>query len=419
MKAIAVNTRVNETERRYIRTIYVLLSLIIIIDPMLNAFISSTTVLRSLELIALLGIICCELLYLHYFKPFKYKKWILFWIIALGIWSIFIIIRGEFDGLKNSVLSIIGKSEALPYILPFIIFPLPNEKYFKTILNVFFYSSIFAVPLWIIEAFNGGLVRDSYFGEAIGAYLPFFSAFLLVFFNKLGLIKKIITVIIFSAFFVLMLLNARRNVVLSLSLYLLIAIFLPVWMHKGKTGSRWVKILTITTILSCLVILNFSKIQEGLLRNIIDRGFEDTRSQVEISLIADLASSPTSDTVFGRGMDGTYFNLAALQNPNLESDERDRNVVETGYLNMVLKGGIVYVVIILIILISAIVDAFWTKTRILAGIGSILLIYIIALYTSAPISSLMVPAILFWFSVSVALQARVRNKLILYEGSYR
>lgn len=180
-----------------------------------------------------------------------------------------------------------------------------------------------------------------------------------------------------------------------------------------------VKTLIISVVSACFVILNFPKLQEGLLSNAIERGFEDTRSQVEISLLADLASSPVSETIFGRGMDGTYFNLAALQNLDLDSDEKDRNVVETGYLNMVLKGGIVYAAIVLVILISAIVMAFRVKTKSFAGIGLILLIYIVALYTSAPISYFSVPAILFWFSVSVALQGNVRSKLILYGETCR
>lgn len=419
MRTIAVITSVNENERRYVRNIYILLSLIILVDPMLNAFISSTTILRSLELTLLLGVIFYELLYLNNFKLFRYGKWISFWIILLGICSISIVIRGQFGGLKDTVLSLISGYGALPYVLPFLIFPLPNEKYFKTILNVFFYSSLLVVPLWIIEFFNGGLVREEYFGEAIGAYFPFFSAFLLVFFNKLGPLKKMITVIIFSIFFILMVLNARRNVILSLSLYFLSALFLQFLRSGGKRGEKMVKTLIISVVSACFVILNFPKLQEGLLSNVIERGFEDTRSQVEISLLADLASSPVSETIFGRGMDGTYFNLAALQNLDLDSDERDRNVVETGYLNMVLKGGIIYVAIVMIILISAIVMAFRVKTKSFAGIGLILLIYIVALYTTAPISYFSVPAILFWFSVSVALQGNVRSKLILYGETCR
>lgn len=389
-------------EKRYVRNIYALMSLFILIDPLLNLLISSTTVLRFLELVVFCSILYFEYGFLKKYGVYHYKRRVLFWIIILGLNGLSIVLRGQFSGFKESVLTIIGPLGVLPYLLPFLILFLPNAKYFKTILNVFFYSCLASLPLWILSLFDGGLIREAYHGESIGAYFPFFAAFLLGFINSFKMEKRLVIVGVFSIYLLLMILNARRNVILSMFLFAFFAYCSYIVKYARKRSRKLIKILAISIALGIAVVVSFPRLASGLLSNLFERGMENTRSRVELSFLADLATSPVSDTVFGRGMDGKY---SCFFVDDVTGDpETDRNVVETEYLNLVLKGGIIQVFIVLALLITATISAFRTKGRQAKYLGLVLVIYIVSLYTSTPISRFGVPAIIFWLCVSTTLQ---------------
>lgn len=389
-------------ERRYVRNIYALMSLFILIDPLLNSLIFYTSIIRFLELTVFCFILYFEYGFLKRFGACHYRRWVSFWIIILVLNALSIVLRGKFEGIKEMVLMLISPLGVLPYMLPFLILCLPNAEYFKTILNVFFYSCLASFPLWIIGYIDDGLVRDAYYGELIGAYFPFFAAFLLGFIDSFKWKKRLAIVCVFLIYLILMILNARRNVVLSLLLYAFFAFCSYVIKYARKGSRKLIRIFTITAVLCIAAVASFPRLTSGLLSKLLERGLENTRSRVELSFIDDFASSPASDAVFGRGMNGTYFYY--FRDDVTGDLETDRNVIETGYLDMVLKGGIIQVVAVMVLLVTAIVSAFKIKGRPARFLGLVLVIYIISLYTSAPISSFCVPAIIFWVCVSTSIQ---------------
>lgn len=381
--------------------IYALLSAWIFIDPMFGMFLP-TTLCRLMELSVLIAIIVLAYRFLIISKPFYYGKYISVLLFFLLVISIGMIVRGDFSGgVKGIVFAINSKDRTLAYMLPFIVLMLPNIKYFQTILNVMFYSSLLAIPLWLLNA--GSLVREMFFGESIGAYFPFFSAFLLGFIPRLSKRQCFLIISVYIIYLFLMILNARRNVILSFALYGSLVVILY-FFRKKKDIKIVFLALAGFLLLSIAVFLNLSRLSDGMFSNLLDRGLEDTRSGVEMLFFADIASSPVSDAIVGRGMDGTYFQIVQVED-TMETTT-DRGVIETGYLHMMLKGGLVYVLLVVFLIILSVFNGFKSRRRDLCYISCVLIIYLIDLYTTSPVAVFGVRSIIFWFAVSCCLQYR-------------
>lgn len=403
-------------ERKCILRIYSLLFAIILINPLLNKFISNTTVLRSCELICLFIVLFYEIcLYrfngLKYITRNIYPLFILLLFISLGI-----IIRGDWpSSIKDIGLHLLYPT--LIYLIPFFILPLPNYRYFRDIIFLFFKISLWVIPIWLLN--SSDLIQTgstAYRSESIGIYLPFLCAFflgLLSFFSKK---QRVMIILIWGVFFILMLLNARRNVSFSLALYALIAYLFSVWSELKKNPIKFVLILLGSILALQILFLNLDKLTSGTFKNMAGRVSDDSRSGVEELFFLDFMNSPIEDWIWGRGLDGAYAQTVV----NAETGEitDSRSVIETGYLHMMMKGGIIYDLLILSFLIVAVRKALTQRNNNLRYVGVILLTYLIDMYTTNPVCSFSVRSILFWFCISVCLQCKIISKDKLCSSNY-
>lgn len=390
--------------KKYVLAIYWLIGICFFIDPFFSTFTTNTTILRASELMVLIAIFFCYTKVLFHNKFARYTFLLKIFILTLVIISVGIVIRGNFSiGLKNILLKFSSPFGFMVYILPIIILPLPNHQYFRSILNALYKLQLFAIPLWIVALFNtDGLVQDTYHGESIGAYFPFISAFLLGFLRLFPKKKQIITILIFTIYLFLMILNARRNVILSLSLYCVAAIFINIVFSAKKYINFIIVISSLICLTTIALNVNFNKLSQGLFSNLVERGFENTRSEVELLFMYDLTNSPTSDLIFGRGMDGTYYQ--EVEDEETSEVEYDRPVIETGYLHMILKGGIIYVLLIVFIMFVAIFLGIRSKKKYLTFGAIVILLYVIDNYTANPICIFSIRATLFWMCISLIFQ---------------
>lgn len=385
-------------ELRYIKRIYVLLFAMILINPLLSNIITITTVLRSIELLSFIGIFYYE------YKLYKggclrtisgYEK---FLFILLFVISIGIIIRGQWPTSPKDFMLYMFSTPT--YLLPFIILKIPNEKYFKELLNLLFKISLWVVPLWIMN-YSDLVQIGTYKAEGIGSYLPFISAFLLGLSVYLTKKQRNINIIIWATYFIIMMLNARRNVSFTLLLYAVIAyIFISLSSIK-KNVAKTVIISLFSILIGLILLLNFDSLASGVFNNMSNRAKEDTRSGVEEFFFMDFSNAPVSDWIFGRGLDGGYYQPMRDEETGEISD--NRTVIETGYLNMMLKGGIIYDAAIILIMLLAIKRGFTKHNSINKYISIILLTYFIDLYTTNPVCAFSVRSILFWFCISILL----------------
>lgn len=366
---------------------------------MLGGFMPSTLV-RTLELMVFIAIIVIFLVLLHRRSLVTFSRALNALILLFALYSLFIVARGDFSGgAKEFIFTLNGNMHALPYVFPFIILFLPNRRFIKDVLNVFYWSCLMAVPLWLINA--GNLVQTSFYGENIAAYFPYFAAFLLAFLKFFSPHRRICILLVYLFYFLLMVLNARRNVVASLFLYGLVAV-----LSNFKWNiSNFLKFVAPSILLIFVLILNFTFLSNTVLQNLLGRLDEDTRSNVELLMLADFASSPVTDTILGRGMDGTYFH----DDFSVEGEEQDneRTVVETGYLNFVLKGGIIYMLLVVIITITSIVRGLKHSNAVPICMPLLLMVFLLDFYMTTPLSVFSTKLIIYWFIVSFCFQKKL------------
>lgn len=383
-------------EKQYVIRVYILVFATLLINPLLSKFVPNTTILRSMEMLCYISI------FIYEFKLYRanclrhfcsYEK--ILYVLLLFI-SIYIVIRGNWpDSPKDFALHILSTPQ---YALPFIIIPLPNAKYFKDIITIFYKASLCVIPIWIINVSD--LVQVGTFrGEGIGALLPFISAFLLglsYFFNKR---QRKLNVIIWAVYFLLMMLNARRNVSFTLLLYAFIAYVFSIAANMKRNIVKSVLTILVSVLIGLFLLLEMDTLSSGLFKNMSNRISENSRSGVENLFIADFTNAPITDWIFGRGMDGGYYQIMIDEETGEISD--NRTAIETGYLNMILKGGMVYDVVIILIMLLAVRRGYGRKNRTCSFLATILLTYFIDLYTTNPVCAFSVRSILFWFCISV------------------
>ncbi|MDP4283512.1 MAG: hypothetical protein Q8891_03750 [Bacteroidota bacterium] len=135
---------------------------------------------------------------------------------------------------------------------------------------------------------------------------------------------------------------------------------------------------------------------------IVDRGTEDTRSGVELYFYNDMK---TNDWIRGKGIDGEYFC------PNIEEDQKTnyRSVIETGYLQTILKGGIISLGLFLIIAIPAIIRGiFYSKNMLSKAAGIWILMSLINMYP-ATVNAFTFPYLLVWISIGICYSKKLRD----------
>lgn len=152
-----------------------------------------------------------------------------------------------------------------------------------------------------------------------------------------------------------------------------------------------------------LLIAQFENLATGMFRDIYSRAGEDSRSGVEELFFLDFINSPETDWIFGRGMDGSY--LQEVRNEETGEVSDTRSGIETGYLDMVLKGGLVYDLVIILFMFYALRRTFVRENNSeIKYLGVILLTYFIDMYTTNPVNLYSPRSIIFWFIVSVLIQ---------------
>ncbi|WP_299435569.1 hypothetical protein [uncultured Maribacter sp.] len=131
---------------------------------------------------------------------------------------------------------------------------------------------------------------------------------------------------------------------------------------------------------------------------------EDTRTGVEEYYYADMEFK---DYVIGRGMSGL---IAAPGEIDGETDHPGyREGIETDYLNIILKGGVISLGLLLLIAIPAMINCFFFSNNSLSkAAGFWILLWLISLYPST-VTNFTLHYILVWISIGIGYSKATRE----------
>ena len=142
----------------------------------------------------------------------------------------------------------------------------------------------------------------------------------------------------------------------------------------------------------------------NLLKKTIDRGTKDTRSGVEDFYYADMQFK---DWMIGRGMSGM---VAAPIGIEVDSPTPGyRTGIETDYLNIILKGGILSLGLLLLIAIPAVIQGlFLSKNTLSKAAACWIILWIFSLYPST-VTTFTLNYILVWIAMGICYSKSIRN----------
>lgn len=307
-------------------------------------------------------------------KPFRGIQNIFFNLLILTYFIM--IVRGylinysfiwvRFEGLINYHL--IDQYYILPYFLPLFLFIKFDKSDLKLILktnlflNLFFIFFIgFSINKIFAEIFL--LTSGNFDNQKIlitnYLFILFSStAFFLLLRNYISKKLWLLNVLSFIIFISLAILYGRRASVIT-GLFLIFGnIIFTKKRIKSKTIKGLIVFLGVSSFIFLVYLIKDNSFFDFLMR---DRGFVDNRSNVHDAMLDQMTDI---ELIFGKGLNGRYYL------PLIESDYLDgwRYICETGFYNLVLKGGYFLAVIYILVLLMSVYKGFFKSKNQLSKI---------------------------------------------------
>jgi len=329
----------------------------------------------------------------------KYLKTIFFLYI---FWQLSVICRG-FQTNYTSVKTMLFDANAgiLLYFVPLIaLFP-KNLFSLKKVIDVIFIFGIFFF-IYDIIFFKYLLSRTFETQDIIENFssLSLPCGFVLLTYIYYSNRQKLLAGSVMLLTLLISIYKARRGLSSIFLGVLLSSYFIYLFKSSRKVFNIYMSILLI--IAGIFYADSLYQINKNPLFNFIaQRGETDTRTGVEIYFYNDFK---TKDWVIGRGINGQYFC------PDIEEDQLTnyRSYIETGYLNIILKGGIISLVLYLLIAIPALILGFFYSKNILSKASAIWIsIAIISLYPTT-VDSFSFQYLLVWISIGICYSKKLR-----------
>jgi hypothetical protein len=165
-------------------------------------------------------------------------------------------------------------------------------------------------------------------------------------------------------------------------------------------------IIFVAVILVAVASVSVSDIKLPAIFNFLaERADKDTRTGVEVWMYADMSPS---DWVIGKGIKGKYY-CPIVENVNDAEGAGYRDNIETGYLQIILKGGILSLGLLLLLFIPAVYKGFFKSKNVLSKAASMwIFLWIVYLYPAGGIVFTM-NYLLVWIAVGICYSDKIRN----------
>lgn len=200
---------------------------------------------------------------------------------------------------------------------------------------------------------------------------------------------------------------ARRNIMLTFMAYMFATFSIYVLFSSSLHIVKKIIIFIGVAVLIFGGYVVFIENQDSVFGKITARASANTREELLFWYVDDMEGDWTT----GKGLNGYYYapgidKLSMINN----HDPDDRYMIEGGYLNMILKGGIVNVVLFAMVALPALFIGFFRSRNFFTKASAwFVLLWLIDMFPWG-MPALNVGYVLFWMSISVCYTASIRNK---------
>jgi len=297
----------------------------------------------------------------------------------------------------------------MPYFAPILLLFPKNLFYLKKLSKVIAILGIVFIVYCIMfrEELRdpGDNVTGQLLSEFFSKTLSVPCGFLLITYVYQPKARKALAFAVVMLTILLALIRGRRALLFMNLSYLIIFYIIYLYVNKVKF-SILVLSLFLIGLLSLAGLKLYHENKRGAFNLITDRITEDTRTPVEKCFYDDMK---TKDWIIGKGMMGTYY-CPGVDDTSSETVYTDyRSMIETDYLNIILKGGIISLGLLLLITIPAVVKGLFYSKNILSKAAALwILLWLIDLYP-ATVTTFTLNHLLVWISVGICYSKTIRN----------
>jgi hypothetical protein len=328
------------------------------------------------------------------------------------IWTMGVIVRGFLFDYEFIKLIIFNAYEALfIYMVPIILFFPRNLHHIKKVFFVIMilgfvyvlYDMLFIRELVINYDIKNSQAIIEYFSKTLSIPCGFIILTYIYHTRKMNLIA----LFVIGLTFVLAIIRARRGLAF-LAIYPIIGAYF-VYLVYSKNRILKVVFFFLLAIMITLGIAYSQTLLSYFGQNsatswFMDRITQDTRSEVEEYFYQDMKSA---DWVIGKGINGQYYCPGVVEGAGKISIFR--RGIETDYLTIILKGGLVSLGLMLLITLPAIIKGlFHSKNLLSKASAAWIILYLAALYP-APVTTFTLNYLLVWISVGLCYSREIRN----------
>lgn len=324
------------------------------------------------------------------------------------VWIIGVLLRGiKFDYETIKQLLFDPDGGMFLYLVPlFLLVPLTPSFlkkvfYVIVVLGVIYviYDLIFIKKL----LYSGENMRSQAIVERFTQFLSLSCGFLLITNGYHRRKINLFALFVMGLTFVFAVIRARRGLMfMSLSMMMVAMVFYQI-SNKTKIGNIVLSFFFVLIVAygSIKLYENNSKTTFSL---ITQRIGQQTRNEVEHYFYRDLT---TKEWIIGKGFDGMYFCPGVDEGPGRVSIYR--KVIETGYLQVILNGGLLSLILLLLILIPAIIKGiFFSKNTLAKAAGSWIFLFLLYMYP-ASLTIFSLYYILVWVSTGICYSSHLMN----------
>lgn len=321
-------------------------------------------------------------------------------------WLFYIVLKGlgllfDYNYLKSFLFD--PNYGGMLYFAPLIVIFPRTRHFFTTLFNAIF---VFSIIYIVYDVFFLKDLLNSDWGNLQGqgivelsSDLSFPCGFLLLTYKYHPGYKKIFALVGIILILFFSIIRARRGLILMTSMIALASYLLYFFTSRKKPFIIYLTILAISV--AGIYAVAVYKPNKTIFSSIRERGTEDTRTIVELFFYADMK---LKDWIMGRGIHGQYFS------PGIEVDSLTdyRSVIETGYLQIILKGGLISLVLLLLICVPAmILGLFYSKNLLSKAAGLWILLALLSLYP-ATVNTFTFRYLLVWVSIGICYNKKMR-----------
>jgi len=327
------------------------------------------------------------------------------------LWSFFTIFRGfqfDFDSIKATLVN--APFSIFIYFAPLIlIFKDGFANIKKLFYVIIILDSVFILYVILFrEAVFLGISPfyrlPSWITETFTHFLCFPTAFILLtyLYHKKPIIFFSLFIVIFT--FLIVTIRARRGLMFMTLCFMVFAYLNFYFTNKGKILKVLISIALLLFVIA-YAYTTYSRHQYGTFGLITSRIDEDTRRGVVDYFYSSMS---TNDLIIGRGINGAYYC------PGIDEIAGSvtvmRSVIETGYLQIVLKSGFISLILYLLITIPAIFIGLFSSKNLLSKASAIwIFLYTIFLYPTY-VNMFSLTYLLIWISVGICYSRTIRGK---------